>query len=102
MKRVAVVLSVALLFAACSSGSSSKNAVPSSSSTSSPAVSTTTVAKTPAQLAADAYVWGYPLVVTERTLQLLALRSPVNHLSFQNALATAASRSVVAPNADTL
>jgi hypothetical protein len=53
-------------------------------------------------LAAEAYVWGYPLVVTERTLQSLALRAPQNRLTFQPARSNIDTRTVVAPNTDTL
>src|SRR5690242_14033276 len=93
---------LALVLGACSSSARSTATTTTTTTAVATTTTTTAAAKTAAQLAADAYVWGYPLVVTERTLQLLALRSPVNHLSFQNALANASSRSVVAPNADTL
>jgi len=59
-------------------------------------------AESAAQLAADAYVWGYPLVVTERTLQSLARLVPENRLTFQPALTNVSSRTIVSPNADTL
>jgi hypothetical protein len=54
-----------------------------------------------AALATDAFVWGYPLVVTQRTLQTFA---PIgmNNLFNQTALSTPAIRLVVAPNVDTL
>ena len=55
-----------------------------------------------AQQAADAYVWGYPLVASERTLQSLAQLAPENHLSFQRALSNVRSRTIVSPNDDTL
>ncbi len=55
-----------------------------------------------AQRAADAYVWGYPLVVTERTLESLAQRAPVNRLTFQPARSDVTTRTIVAPNTDTL
>ncbi|HEX4778145.1 MAG TPA: DUF1254 domain-containing protein, partial [Acidimicrobiia bacterium] len=58
--------------------------------------------ETDAQLATDAYVWGYPLVVTERTLQSLARLAPVNRLTFQPARSNVSTRTVVAPNTDTL
>lgn len=58
--------------------------------------------QTDAQLATDAYVWGYPLVVTERTLQSLARLAPVNRLTFQPARSNVSTRTVVAPNTDTL
>jgi len=53
-------------------------------------------------IAADAYVWGLPLVVTMRTMQTLAPAIGVNHLYAQQQLSDATSRSVVAPNVDTL
>jgi hypothetical protein len=59
-------------------------------------------AESDAQLAADDYVWGYPLVVSERTLQSLAQLVPENHLTFQPTLANVSSRTIVSPNADTV
>jgi len=56
--------------------------------------------KSEAALAADAFVWGYPLVVTERTLQSLARLTPVNQLTFQATRSDVTTRSVVAPNTD--
>lgn len=52
--------------------------------------------------AADAYVWGYPLVVMHRTRALHCSRVPLGRLNHRSDLATPASRSVVAPNNDTL
>jgi hypothetical protein len=54
-------------------------------------------------LAAEAFVWGYPLVVSERTMQNVALLVGVNTLFNQNALADATTpRLIVSPNQDTL
>ncbi len=53
-------------------------------------------------IAADAYVWGLPLVVTMRTLQTFAPGIGVNHLVAQQQLSDPSSRLVVAPNVDTL
>jgi len=53
-------------------------------------------------LATDGFVLGYPLVVTERTLQTFAPAVGVNRPFTQNARSNAASRTVVAPNTDTL
>lgn len=55
-----------------------------------------------ASLAADAFVWGFPLVVTQRYLQTFANLLGQNTLFNQAALSTAAIRLVVAPNQDTL
>lgn len=55
-----------------------------------------------ADLAADAFVWGYPLVVTQRTLQTFAGLIGVNKLLNQAALTAASTRLIVAPNQDTL
>ncbi len=96
----ALLVSLAVVLAGCSSGSSHATAETTQPATTAPATGTST--KTDAQLATEAYVWGYPLVVTERTLQLFGLATPVNHLRFQPTLSDASSRSVVAPNADTL
>ena len=54
------------------------------------------------QTAAEAYIWGYPLVVTIRTLETFASLIPVNQLTWQTALSGPDSRLVVAPNRDTL
>jgi hypothetical protein len=52
--------------------------------------------------AADAYVWGYPLVVMHRTRALHSSRTPLGTLHHSDDLATPKSRTVVAPNNDTL
>ena len=57
---------------------------------------------TDVELAAEAYVAGYPLVVSMRTLQRLGGLLGVNHLFWQPALSGPDSRTVVAPNRDTL
>jgi len=49
-----------------------------------------------------AYVWGYPRVVTQRTLQTLGGLFGVNTLFSQSALSTAGTAYIVAPNQDTL
>jgi hypothetical protein len=77
---------------ACSGGGAPSPS-PQVESTSSPDAST---------IAADAYVWGLPLVVTMRTMQTLAPSIGVNHLFAQQQLSDPTSRSVVAPNVDTL
>ncbi|MFT3922341.1 MAG: DUF1254 domain-containing protein [Myxococcales bacterium] len=53
-------------------------------------------------LEAEAYVWGYPLVVTRRTLQTFAPVIGVNQLFNQAAPSGAATRFIVSPNVDTL
>lgn len=53
-------------------------------------------------LATDGFVFGYPLVVTERTLQTFAPAVGVNQPFTQRARSNASSRTVVAPNTDTL
>lgn len=52
--------------------------------------------------AAEAYIWGYPLVVSLRTIQTLAALLPTNTLTWQQALSGITSRVIVAPNQDTL
>ena len=52
--------------------------------------------------AADAYVWGYPLVVMHRTRALHGSGKGIGVLNHRDNLATPASRTVVAPNNDTL
>ncbi|HVN50485.1 MAG TPA: DUF1254 domain-containing protein [Acidimicrobiales bacterium] len=49
-----------------------------------------------------AYVWGYPLVTVMRLRDRLACVTPVNQLLHARSLATPSSRTVVAPNNDTL
>ena len=67
----------------------------------SPQVESTTTPDTTA-IAADAYVWGLPLVITMRTMQTLGPVIGVNYLYAQQQLSDASSRTVVAPNVDTL
>jgi hypothetical protein len=52
--------------------------------------------------AADVYVWGYPLVVMHRTRALHCSGKGIGVLNHRENLATPASRTVVAPNNDTL
>ena len=59
-------------------------------------------ATTDTELATQTYVAGYPLVVSVRTLQRLGGLVGVNRLFWQNALAGPQSRTIVAPNRDTL
>ncbi|HZO13816.1 MAG TPA: DUF1254 domain-containing protein, partial [Polyangiaceae bacterium] len=54
------------------------------------------------ELAAEALVWGYPLVVSERTMQTLGGVIGVNALFNQAALAGAGTNYIVSPNQDTL
>jgi hypothetical protein len=56
----------------------------------------------PEQLAADGFVFGYPLVVTERTMQAFAPVVGINRPFTQKARSNPSSRIVVAPNTDTL
>ena len=51
---------------------------------------------------ADAFLAGYPLVVTERTIQTFAGLAGVNRLLRVPRLSTISSRFVVAPNHDTV
>lgn len=51
---------------------------------------------------ADAYVAGYPLVVTLRTMQVIGGFFGVNRLRWQPTLADHTTRAIVAPNRDTL
>ncbi len=52
--------------------------------------------------AASAFVWGYPLVVTRRTLQTLGGLFGANALYNQTAPSGPATRVIVSPNVDTL
>jgi hypothetical protein len=103
-RALALVLLVAIS-AACSSHGPAPTTAPTSTSTSTsalPSTSRSVPQQSDAQEAADAYVWGLPLVVTERTLQSLAARLPENHLTFQPALSNVTTRTIVSPNTDTL
>lgn len=53
-------------------------------------------------LAAEAFLWAYPLLVSERTMQRLGSLLGVNTLFNQPALSDATTRFVVSPNQDTL
>jgi len=62
-----------------------------------------------AAIAADAYIFGYPLVTMEMTRRVMTnvseqvgTRAPMGHLTRLRAYPTAAFRDVTAPNADTL
>lgn len=61
-----------------------------------------TASQDAAAIAADAFIWGLPAVVTMRTMQTLAPATGVNQLFAQKQLSDPTSRSVVAPNVDTL
>ena len=56
----------------------------------------------PEELATQAFIWGYPAVVTQRTLQFLGGLVGVNSLFNQAAISNSAIRVIVAPNQDTL
>ena len=52
--------------------------------------------------AAEAYLWGYPLVATHRTRLHLCSRHPSGELNHVKGLATPLDKAIVAPNNDTL
>ena len=52
--------------------------------------------------AAEAYLWGYPLVATHRTRLHLCSRHRSGELNHVEGLATPADKAIVAPNNDTL
>jgi hypothetical protein len=96
-RSFALVVAAALAAGGCgasASGSAGKSSGSSSASSSSGAMAPPSVA--------DAFVWGYPLVVTQRTLQTFASVIGVNTLFNQTALSNASTRLVVSPNTDTL
>lgn len=104
---VAVALASALL--ACSKSSSSDNAGDGGAPGDPGAIhgggtdaGGTDAGNDRASLAAEAYVWGYALVVSERTMQTLGALLGVNRLGNSPTLAGVASRSIVSPNQDTL
>jgi hypothetical protein len=59
-------------------------------------------ATTATDLATEGYLFGFPLVVTERTLQTFGAALGVNRPFAQQARSNATTRVVVAPNTDTL
>lgn len=101
---------LALALVACSSGSSSHNAgdgggpVDDAGAThvGKSDAGTTSAANEQTTLAAEAYVWGYALVVSERTMQSLGALLGVNRLGNSPALAGLSTHSIVSPNQDTL
>ena len=96
----AIIALTATVLGACSSSHDRSTPASASRATSAP----TTVVRPPSAttLAAQAYVWGSPLVITERTLQTFGGLFGVNRVFSQSALSNASSRTVVAPNVDTL
>lgn len=64
--------------------------------------SSVTAPATPEDLATEGFLLGYPLVVTERTLQFFGGALGVNRTFTQQARSDASSRVVVVPNTDTL
>jgi hypothetical protein len=107
--RQAVVVIVLLLAAACSDGGDGGTAPPATSDgTTTEAADATALtpedieAMTDEELAAEAYVAGYPMVVSIRTMQRLGGLLGTNSLFWQTALAGPDSRIIVAPNRDTL
>ncbi len=68
-------------------------------------VSTPLIADDDAQsIAVDAYIWGYPLVVMQRTKQLMTQpkSTPLNAFRYMDELVTPQFKEVVTPNVDTL
>jgi hypothetical protein len=95
-RALAALLASCLLLASACSGSDDDD-----DSTTDP-TSDEGVEMTDTELAAEAYVAGYPPVVSVRTMQRLGGLLGVNNLFWQNALAGPQSRTIVAPNRDTL
>lgn len=92
-----LLLAIAILASACA-GDGELSPAPSPT----PPAESTSPPQDAAAIAADAYVWGLPAVVTMRTMQTLAPATGVNQLFPQKQLSDPTSRSVVAPNVDTL
>jgi hypothetical protein len=88
-----LLIAMSAAVSACSGSEDKSSLSPQLESTSTPDASA---------IAADAFVWGLPMVVTMRTMQTLGPVIGVNHLYAQQQLSDASSRSVVAPNVDTL
>ena len=98
-----VVVLVAAALAACSSSAPAAGPTTASgASTTTASAPTTTSPASPSTAARDAFLAGYPLLVTERTIQTFAGLIGVNKLLRTAKLATDSSRFIVAPNHDTL
>jgi|HubBroStandDraft_6_1064221.scaffolds.fasta_scaffold27157_2 hypothetical protein len=69
---------------------------------SSPGTGSTAKPKPPVTLAAQAFVWGLPLVVSMRTAQTFSKAIGTNHLVSQTNLTGPGPQIVVSPNVDTL
>ncbi len=54
------------------------------------------------KIATEAYIWGYPLVVMQRTKQEMTQHHPLNSVIRQSGLVTPGFSEVVTPNVDTL
>jgi hypothetical protein len=110
-RRLSVLLGLALLASGCRAGEPDRDPAASTSTT---ATTTTEAADEPAltpedvdamsdqDLAAEAYVAGYPMVVSIRTMQRLGGLLGTNTLFWQPTPAGPESRVIVAPNRDTL
>jgi hypothetical protein len=99
-RRVAAALLAGVLaLSACSSGDGAGDGTAGGDAPTAGAASTQL---TDVELATRTYVAGYPLVVSVRTLQRLGGLVGVNRLFWQNDLAGPQSRTIVAPNRDTL
>lgn len=98
-RGAAVALLLAGALGACSGGADDP-----APGTADPTTTTTEQVSTmdDRELATEAYVAGYPLVVTTRTLQRLGGLVGVNSLFWQTSLSGPESRTIVAPNRDTL
>ncbi len=101
MRAGAVLLATLLVAGACSSGSGAGSRDSAADDTGAAGTTTATPAS-PSQRAEDAYLAGFPLVTTVRTMQTFARLAGINKLLRTPTLAGANSHFVVAPNHDTL
>jgi hypothetical protein len=99
---VALVLALALAATSACAGGDRRSADRDATDRSSAGAPEGRDAPDPVTLASDVYVAGYPMVVSMRTLQRFAGLIGVNRLFWQTELAGPGSRTVVAPNRDTL
>ncbi len=102
VRPAALLVAGALAVAACSSGADDGDGAGEPAPPSATSTSPWSADMTDTELATEAYVAGYPLVVTTRTMQRIGGLIGVNRLFWQNALAGPESRVIVAPNRDTL
>lgn len=109
----ALLVAAALVVAACGGGDADEqtrattiptvgDAATDDTTTEDPTSEERDVPTDPVELATEAYTWGLPLVITQRTMATFGGFIGVNQVFTQAARSDATTRVVVAPNTDTL